>query len=636
MIKIGIIDNKFNIKGLTQRDKDVLNQPIHSIFLKSYYQGERDQEGEAWILPLNRKEIDILQGITRHFSKYDLEVKLDKHCLAILREVEKGKQKYLKALKNGEAVKRGIDKDNIIFSEKILHPEFKRILKPLQLQALFHLLQVENGANFSVPGSGKTSIALAYYHFLKRKKIINGLLVIGPSSCFEPWEYEYLQCFKTKAIAVRISGKSKVNRIEDYLLAHLNDILLITYQSAAIDIDYLIQVLRQRKYLVVLDESHYIKKPQGGVLAEAVLKLAPYAKRRLILTGTPMPNDLADLWSQFSFLWHDQLPLGKADTYLFNIRNQEKEIALRRVKKAIYPLFFRITKSQLDLPVQRFRIMKCRMSPLQARIYNGVATKFLTQLQEAPKDRNALREWRRAKMVRLLQIASNPTLLKTNCLEFSLPPLNLKDVSLRNVIEHYADYEIPSKFSYICNIVKNLCDKNEKVVIWSTFIHNLSMLAKLLVDYNPVVVHGGIPVSPKNANEISREKLISKFKNDKKSKVLIANPAACAESISLHQVCHNAVYLDRSFNCAHYLQSIDRIHRLGLKPDQQTVYYLIQSEDSIDETVHVRLKEKMRNMRKVIEADFPQEVPGYWSEDLGEEEDRDYKLFEEHLRKHSP
>ena len=92
------------------------------------------------------------------------------------------------------------------------------------------------------------------------------------------------------------------------------------------------------------------------------------------------------------------------------------------------------------------------------------------------------------------------------------------------------------------------------------------------------------------------------------------------------------MYLDRSFNCAHYIQSLDRIHRLGLKPNDRISYHLILAKDSIDETVNRRLREKMRNMRDVVEGDFPVELPGYWSEDLGEEEDRDFDLVERHIK----
>lgn len=141
-----------------------------------------------------------------------------------------------------------------------------------------------------------------------------------------------------------------------------------------------------------------------------------------------------------------------------------------------------------------------------------------------------------------------------------------------------------------------------------------------------------LPFGLANEDDFSREFLISKFRDDPHAHVLIANPAACAESISLHKVCHHALYLDRSFNCAHYLQSLDRIHRLGLAENEHTFYYIFQSAGSIDEVIHARLREKMKRMREIIESDLPGRMPGYWSEDLGEDETVDLDLVEQHVR----
>ena len=71
--------------------------------------------------------------------------------------------------------------------------------------------------------------------------------------------------------------------------------------------------------------------------------------------------------------------------------------------------------------------------------------------------------------------------------------------------------------------------------------------------------------------------IINKFRN-KELDVLITNPHTLAESISLHSVCHNAIYYEYSYNLVHLLQSKDRIHRLGLAEDQYTQYYFMQKE----------------------------------------------------------
>ena len=83
--------------------------------------------------------------------------------------------------------------------------------------------------------------------------------------------------------------------------------------------------------------------------------------------------------------------------------------------------------------------------------------------------------------------------------------------------------------------------------------------------------------------------------------VLVANPAACAEAISLHRVCHHAIYLDRNFNAAQFLQSIDRIHRLGLEDSVETNVEILRSPGTIDDIVNQRLNSKVSNMQRVLD-----------------------------------
>jgi hypothetical protein len=110
-----------------------------------------------------------------------------------------------------------------------------------------------------------------------------------------------------------------------------------------------------------------------------------------------------------------------------------------------------------------------------------------------------------------------------------------------------------------------------------------------------------------SVNLVDRESIIDDFQN-KKFSVLIANPNTIAESVSLHQNCHDAVYYEYSYNLTHLIQSKDRIHRLGLKDDVKTNYYFFRltndKEDfnSIDALIYDRLKQKEEAMLEVIES----------------------------------
>ena len=608
-----------------------LATPFHRIFLKGVLGGEKIGK-EAWEIPWGQKKEATLVNLLKHLDKYSFEYEIDSGCQQVLQNLADRNEEYQRKLDSAQAAKHEITDEDIEEIQGRLGDEFVRTLTKPQVQAVKHLLAINNGANFSVPGSGKTSILLAYFHLLRRSKKKLGLLVAGPISSFQPWQDEFKKCFGRKAIVERVSGKTKAQRDDLYLFADKFEMLLVSYPTLARDVEEVIQVLSRRPYLLVLDESHYIKRPIGGKQADAVLSLANFAYRRVILTGTPMPNGFADLWSQITFLWPDQQPLGSVRKYLQQIRTSKAEQTLSRVKGLIDPFFFRVTKQQLGLPEPKFVIISCKLKPLQERIYKGVAERYLSRIDEAPGDRDSLREWRRARTIRLLQVAVNPVLLRKRTEEFRLPPYRIGDETLKTLLSKYGEYETPKKIEQACAIAREVCELGGKVIIWSTFIHNLTMLEHLLEDLGAVTIHGSVPYGDLEDDEWTREKLISKFKNDTSTQVLIANPAACAESISLHMVCHTAIYLDRSFNCAHYLQSLDRIHRLGLKAEDSTTYYILVSANTIDEVVHDRLIEKMRRLRDVVEGDLPGEVSGYWGDDLGSEEERDFDLVEEHLK----
>ena len=141
------------------------------------------------------------------------------------------------------------------------------------------------------------------------------------------------------------------------------------------------------------------------------------------------------------------------------------------------------------------------------------------------------------------------------------------------------------------------------------------------------ILYGATPVATEDMSEEAyaetREAIVKEFhKPDSPFRVIIANPFAVAESISLHKACHNAIYLERSFNCAHYMQSKDRIHRYGLPKDTETNYYYILSEDSVDETIDSRLRIKEQRMLEMIES-----MPIPLFKNLTDEGDEDIKAI---------
>jgi SNF2 family DNA or RNA helicase len=182
---------------------------------------------------------------------------------------------------------------------------------------------------------------------------------------------------------------------------------------------------------------------------------------------------------------------------------------------------------------------------------------------------------------------------------------------IKKILNYHESEVVPAKFDVVKDMLNEMLSQDQKVIIWCTFIQNIKSLQSYLANNGIVseLLYGAVPTDTEDTSDeiMTREKIIKEFhREDSAFKVIIANPFAVAESISLHKACHNAIYLERTFNAANFIQSKDRIHRVGLEDDIMTNYYYIVSEDSIDETVHSRLIEKERRMLELIESrDIP-------------------------------
>ena len=121
-------------------------------------------------------------------------------------------------------------------------------------------------------------------------------------------------------------------------------------------------------------------------------------------------------------------------------------------------------------------------------------------------------------------------------------------------------------------------------------------------------IYGEVPLE-------ERQQILSDFRNGN-IQVLLTNPHTLAESVSLHSVCHDAIYFEYSYNLVHLLQSKDRIHRLGLPDTQYTQYYFhqlfYQTEDgpwSLGESIYKRLKTKEKTMLDAIDNHVLETMP---------------------------
>lgn len=508
------------------------------------------------------------------------------------------------------------------FKESLVSNLPARILYPLQMLSAYHLSFSQNGCNFSVPGAGKTSVVYGAYAYLKNLpseniKHVDKLVIIGPLSSFAPWELEYEECFGTKVTSKRLVGSVPLEEKKQYLYnSDPAEITLLSYASVASIKDELQFFLSKHKAMVVLDEAHKIKNTKGGITAQTILELAANAKARVVLTGTPAPNGYVDLLNLFKFIWPTKDIIKFQTGQLKDMTKTYGDPRVKMLLNSIMPYFIRVRKSDLGItPSTEHPPIIIPMNNSQRKVYDFIEKKYVAELANNI-DKKFVNSVGGAKVIRLMQVATNPALLNVPLSNFTeiegLDTASLKeDTQFIREIMQYQESEIPSKFIKCTELVKTIISKGEKVIIWACYIKNILDLQKHLEQEGIFVrtLYGATPVAGDGMTEedefyeFTREAIIKQFHEpDSPFNVIIANPFAVGESISLHKVCHNAIYLERSFNAAHFIQSKDRIHRYGLSEGTQTNYYYLISENSVDETIHRRLKEKEERMLEIIES----------------------------------
>lgn len=487
---------------------------------------------------------------------------------------------------------------------------FARKLSPEQKRNVSKMVALPAAGTFSVPGAGKTTEALSFFFYKAQKN--EKLLVIAPKNAFAAWEEEINSCMPgiNPEFKRLIGGRDNIEKI----LSEKPRFLLINYQQLPRVLDLIRAFLSENETFVFLDESHRIKGGHTKITAKAVLEISHLAVGKLIMSGTPMPQAKEDLIPQFSFLYPGI------------------EISSDNIISKIEPIYVRTTKAELNLkPPQRRRI-PLPMTPLQTKLYNLMKSEVARSAEQALTfgNKRSFRALGRS-ILTLIRFVSNPMLIASD-----INNTNFQNIAPELVEAVLADGDGP-KIQYVIDRVKKLTSEDHKVLIWSSSVHNVEYISQLLsvANIGSVYIHGQVGTGDEN-DELTREGKIKKFKHDKGTMVMVANPAAASEGISLHHDCHHAIYLDRTFNAAHYIQSEDRIHRFGLSPDQETIIEIVECESTVDQLIDHRLNYKIGLMSKVLDDPSlhtdpiildPHEIEDYKEYELGLTQDDVEELF---------
>jgi len=535
-------------------------------------------DGQSFMLsPAQLRKIKRLQQL---YDPNQKKIRLHRTHLGLLedlsdivdsKDLHKQWQQSLLALKNFKGVKKIKQSKNL-----------KASLRNYQQTGLnwLHFLKDSRfgGILADDMGLGKTIQALAILSFSHEKlKKPRMSLIVAPTTVVYNWEQE-IKKFTPKLKVNIYMGKDRTLPKKGEA-----DIVVTSYALVWRDIEKLKKI---DWHYNILDESQYIKNSKSKTF-KAICSVN--ADHRLSLTGTPLENNLAELWSQFNFVnpgLFNTLQDFKQEYQNPIEKNNDKE-AKKKLKKIIKPFLLRRSKKEVlkDLPNKVEEIKWCEMNEAQASLYNAVKTYYQAKVFNLIENKgiakgqivilNAL--------LRLRQVCCHPQLLKLDSKKNSIKlPKKLQKITSS------------IKTEIVVEMLKSLMAEGHKVLLFSQFTSMLDILIKQLKD-------AGIPtmVLTGKTSHKQRKALIKEFQENNTPCVFLLSLKAGGTGLNL-TAANYVIHYDPWWNPAVELQATDRAHRIGQKNSVNVYKFLVK--DTIEEKILELQKKKKGLVDELIDS----------------------------------
>lgn len=409
---------------------------------------------------------------------------------------------------------------------------------------------------FDEQGAGKTVTFIFAFDVLVSRDQADFALIIAPKSMVSEWPRDF-QRFKSDLYKIAIATGTPREKRE--ALASGADVIVTNFETAVGMEEEIRSLLRRRheRAILVVDESFFAKNLEAR-RTRCLRRLREWCGRAFVLCGTPAPNSPHDLVQQFNIVDYGLTFAGVTIP-------EDRQAARAVVQRAMTDrgLFVRHLKADVlpDLPAKRFHRVLVPLQPDQHRLYQGALRDLILDLRAAD-DESFQKELRSflARRSALLQICSNPV----------------------SIAPGYS--EVPAKLAALDSMLDDaIGQRSEKVVLWSFYTASIDEIVSRYGRFNPVRYDGTI------ADVVERREAVRRFQEDDTTMLFIANPAAAGAGLTLHRA-RLAVYESMSNQAAHYLQSLDRIHRRG--QERNVEYVILLCDKTIELEEYDRLTEK--------------------------------------------
>ena len=390
-------------------------------------------------------------------------------------------------------------------------------------------------------GLGKTLQAIALLsnlHEEKKKKS----MVIMPKSLIYNWENE----IKKFAPKLKVGVYYGINR--DFSSLKKVDVILTTYGTIRNDIENL---LEQKFDLLVLDESQNIKNINSQT-TKAVLLLN--AKKRIALSGTPIENNLLELYSLFRFLNPEMFGSVQrfTNSYILPIQKYSDTSTIEELKKKIYPFLLRRVKKEVleDLPDKIEKLVYVDMNDEHRRFYEERRRYYYSLLQKNTSSQGNFDKFFVLQAINELRhIVSSPELETKKIIS------SKKEVLIENVIE--------------------AIENNHKVLVFVNYLSSIESICDSLKENK-------IKYLKMTGQTKDRQNLVDKFQSDSRYKVFVMTLKT--GGVGLNLVSADTIFIyDPWWNTTVENQAIDRAYRLG--QDKTVFAYKMIMRNTIEEKI---------------------------------------------------
>ncbi|XP_063901193.1 uncharacterized protein LOC135120796 [Zophobas morio] len=468
-------------------------------------------------------------------------------------------------------------------------------LKPYQMQGLEWLVSIFNnnlnGVLADEMGLGKTiqSIALICY-LVEHKKFNYPFLILVPLSTLTNWSLEFQKWSPTLRILRYKGNKSERIKLREKLKEGNFDVCLTTYEMCINKEDKSTLSKVPFRYLII-DEGHRLKNADSKLAT--TLKNDYKIHHRLLLTGTPLQNNLPELWGLMNFLLPDIFK--SCDTFedWFNrpfqslgekteLSKEETMLVIRGLHKVLRPFILRRMKSEvlLQLPQKTTHILKIQMSPLQKQIYSQIKQRILVTGSAFKAKARFLNNT----MVQLRKVCNHPFLFEE--VESHVNPSKQTNDFI---------YKVSAKFELLDRIFAKMRATGHRVLLFS----QMTSLLTLLEDF---MFYRGYKYIRLDGQTTSQERgdLLDIF-NRENSDYLVFILSTRAGGLGLNlQAADTVIIFDCDWNPHQDMQAEDRAHRIGQKREVRVLKFV--TTNSIEEYILDTATRKLNMDAKVIQA----------------------------------